>query len=144
MSEHQQQAALFQWASVHKHKALFERRLFAIPNQGGSGFNGIKRGMQMKSEGLKADTADIFFAHPRSFIGGDFYGGLFIEMKDYGCYLRPGQKKFLEEMREAGYAAFGVRGWDRAAELLLRYIERPQSFAMFNTEDLYYGGSGRL
>lgn len=142
MSEHSEQQALFQWAAIHKHKALFERRLFAIPNQGGSGFNGIRRGMQMKEEGLKADTADIFFAHPRMFVGGDCYAGLFIEMKDYGKYLTKGQKEFIKEMRGAGYMAFGVRGWTRAAALIDFYLNDIGILEPLNdSDDLYFGNS---
>ncbi len=145
MSEHQEQKALFQWAAVHERKALFERRLFAIPNQGGSGFNGVRRGMQMKAEGLKADTADIFFAHPVQWVSGYMANGLFIELKDHGKYLRKGQKEFLQEMRKAGYMAFGVRGWERASILLDQYLKgNVQILDMNLSKDLYYGDSGKL
>lgn len=145
MSEHTEQKALFQWASIHPQKSLFERRLFAIPNQGGSGWNGKLRGMRMKEEGLKADTADIFFAHPRFFVGGDIYAGLFIEMKDYGKYLTKGQKEFILEMREAEYMAFGVRGWERASQLIEMYLDDISLLERITEpEDLYFGGSGRL
>ncbi len=140
MSEHTEQKALFEWAAVHKHKDLFKRRLFAIPNQGGSGLNGIRRGMQMKAEGLKAGTADIFLAHPKVFTSG-----LFIELKDYGKYLSKEQKAFILEMREARYMAFGVRGWERAAELIEFYLEDTYGLEdMKDVNGLYYGGSGRL
>lgn len=142
ISEHQEQKALFQWAGLHKHKDLFARRLFSIPNAGGSGLNGIRRGIQMKEEGLKADTADIFFAHPVPMINQDFHAGLFIEMKDYGKYLTKGQKEFIQEMRLAGYMAFGVRGWIRAAELIDLYINDVWKIEPLNdSDDLYFGDS---
>lgn len=98
----------------------------------------------MKQEGLKAGTADIFFAHPRSFITDDFYAGLFIEMKDYGKYLTKGQKEFIIEMRDAGYMAFGVRGWTRAAKLIDMYLDDIGKLELLNESDnLYFGGSGR-
>ena len=145
MSEHDEQKALFDWAAVHKHKALFERRLFAIPNQGGSGLNGIRRGMQMKAEGLKADTADIFFAHPMTGFARLIAHGLFIEMKDYGKYLSKGQKEFIKEMRKAGYMAFGVRGWEQAAQLIEVYLEEPYDLEdLKDSGNLYFGGSEKL
>ncbi len=98
----------------------------------------------MKQEGLKAGTADIFFAHPQLFVGGDFYAGLFIELKDYGKYLEIPQKEFLREMRQAGYMAFGVRGWVRASQLIETYLDDIGILEPLNDSDnLYFGGSGR-
>ncbi len=48
-------------------------------------------------------------------------------------------------MREAGYMAFGVRGWERAAELIGLYIDDIGTLKPLNESDnLYYGGSKRL
>jgi len=103
------------------------------------------RGKKKKQEGRKPDTADIFLAHIVyiSENSGDA-GGLFIEMKDYGKYLTKGQKEFIKEMREAGYMAFGVRGWTRAAELIDLYLDDIGKLEPLNeSENLYFGGSGR-
>lgn len=144
MSEHTEQAALFQWAAVHKRKDLFERRLFAIPNESSGGTLGdILRGKKKKAEGRKSDTSDILFAHTTPCINQDFYAGLFIEMKDFGKYLTKGQKEFIKEMREAGYMAFGVRGWVRASQLIDLYLDDIGKLEPLNeSNNLYYGGSG--
>lgn len=145
MSEHTEQSALFQWAAIHPQKVLFERRLFAIPNESGKGFRAMKRTMQMNEEGQKRGTSDIFFAHPMTGFGRVIANGLFIEMKDYGKYLKPKQKEFIKEMREAGYMAFGVRGRERASQLIEMYLDDISLLERITEpDDLYFGGSGKL
>ena len=144
MSEHDEAVAFTQWSMICQHKELCKRRLFAIPNESGKGFRAMKRTMQMNKEGQKKGTSDYLFAHPREFIGGDFYAGLFIELKDFGKYLSKDQKAFILEMRDAGYMAFGVRGWERAAELIDLYINDIGILEPLNEADnLYYGDSKR-
>lgn len=127
MSEHDEQVAVFQWAAISEYKNIFQGSLFAIPNQGGSGWNGKRRGMQMVKEGLKKGTADIFFAYPIREKGYGVmpiivYHGLFIEMKAPDEYLKPKQREFLIEMMGRGYAAQCCQGAGVAVDLLTTYM----------------------
>lgn len=144
MSEHDHQVALFDWAAIHKKKELFKRRLFAIPNQGGSGWNSKRRGIQMQAEGLRPGASDIFFAHPMSGSFGLVAHGMWIELKDLEKYLLRIQKEFILDMRSAGYMAFGVRGSIQAGDLIDLYLQDPDVLVDLQNEgNFYYGDSGK-
>ena len=132
-TESQLQTAFFNWAAISEYREMFARCLFAIPNEGGSGWNGISRGMKMKREGLKAGTADILLAHPKFYSKNMstgparfWFNGLFIEMKRPKCYLNPDQKDFLVEMHCQGYAALCCQGDDVAVNLIVTYMTAPE------------------
>lgn len=72
MSEHDEQAAVIQWARMHPDPRL-HTLLFAIPN-GGQRHPGTAR--KLRAEGVVRGIPDLFLA-----IAVSDYHGLFIEMK---------------------------------------------------------------
>ncbi len=65
-SEHEEQALFIQEVKIRVIRKFPEvEGLYAIPNQGGSGFNGLRRGMQIKREGGKAGVSDLCLPVPR-------------------------------------------------------------------------------
>ena len=73
MTEHDEQAALFQWAELMAAQIPELRLMFAIPN-GGHRHIGVAR--KLKAEGVKPGVPDIFLPVARN-----KFHGLFIEMK---------------------------------------------------------------
>lgn len=116
MSEHDDQAALFQWA-----EAMFSvwpelRLLHAIPN---GGFRGKATAAKLKAEGVKAGIPDVMLPIPR---GG--YHGLYIEMKFGHNKPRPEQLAWLAELARQGYAAVVCYGWEAARDEITTYLRR--------------------
>jgi len=116
MSEHQQQAALFEWANkiaaLEQHPELWS--LFAIPNVGtGSAF----RGAWMKAEGLKPGIPDTFLPIPRW-----GYHGYFIELKDTGKKPKKHQEFMMEYLANMGYKVDWFDDWELAANALINYL----------------------
>lgn len=125
MKEHDEQRALFQWASecvsynIHPELAL----MFAIPNAQVAlkmisspriRFSFIQ---YMTSEGRKKGVPDIFLAVPRR-----TYHGLFVEMKAEKGKLSPEQKEWIKQLNEQGYLAQVCVGCQQAQELIEWYL----------------------
>ena len=114
-SEHDIQAALFQWAAVAARDYPALRWLFAIPN----GTRTTPRvAAKMKAEGVLKGVSDIFLPCAS---GGKH--GMFIEMKTATGRMSPEQKAFQTAMRDASYHAITCRGWEDAAEEIIKYLE---------------------
>ena len=114
-SEHDIQAALFQWAAVAARDYPALRWLFAIPN----GTRTTPRvAAKMKAEGVLKGVSDIFLPCAS---GGKH--GMFIEMKTATGRMSPEQKAFQAAMRDAGYHAITCRGWEEAAAEIVKYFE---------------------
>jgi hypothetical protein len=115
MSEHTEQAALFDWAQWQINLGVETLKwLFAVPN---GGLRHPKIAKEMKAEGLKAGVPDIMLPQPR----GE-YSGLFIEMKV--GYNKPTaeQTKWLEWLNQVGYYAVVCKGFDEARETIEWYL----------------------
>jgi len=113
--EHEEQAALFQWASYSKAKYPELRWMFAVPN---GGYRPVQVAKKLRAEGVKAGVPDIFLPVP---IGG--YHGLWIEMK-YGTNKPTSeQEDWLEYLGKAGYMAVVCYGWDKAKDVVLEYLQ---------------------
>ena len=90
--------------------------LFAIPN---GGKRNIVTAKLLKDEGVKAGVPDVFLAVPRK-----EFNGLFIEMKRQdGGRVSKEQKDWMDRLQAQGFEAVVCRGWEGAAEALLRYLE---------------------
>ena len=115
MSEHQEQAALFQWAEKLAYQYPELDLMFAIPN-GGLRHKAVA--IRMKAEGLKAGVPDIFLPVARC-----GHHGLFIELK-YGKG-KPSTKQvwWLDELQKEDYLAVVCWGWCEAAALIESYLE---------------------
>lgn len=126
MSEHDEQATLFQLLHYHERMYPELRLLFAIPN-GGKRNIGVAR--KLKLEGVKPGVPDLFLPVAR---GG--YHGLFIEMKrTRGGEVSKAQKAWLKELQSQGYHAVVCNGHNAALKALDDYLNAP------NPEDMTKG-----
>lgn len=115
MSEHDDQAALFQWARMHDVGRPELKLLFAIPNGTRTTPQVAKR---MVDEGVRKGVPDVCLPVAR---GG--YHGLFIEMKSEGAYPRPEQREWLGALKAQGYYTACCHSWTEAAELTEKYLD---------------------
>ena len=115
MSEHDEQAALFQWARSSTGRYPELAWMFAVPNGTRTTPHIASR---MKAEGVLKGVSDIFLPCAR---GG--YHGLFIEMKALKGSASPEQKTFIEAVRSLGYKALVCKGWERAKDEIEKYLE---------------------
>lgn len=114
-TEDTEQACLFRWAAMEQGRYPELAYLYHIPNEG-------KRGpvtaARFKALGLKSGVPDIFLPAAR---GGCF--GLYIEMKrQAGGKLSDKQKEWIMALTSAGYSAVVCRGWEEAADVIMRYL----------------------
>jgi hypothetical protein len=115
-SEHNEQAALFEWANISA-KAIPELNLLAAIPNGGHRLKATAG--KMKAEGVKAGFPDIIFPVAR----GGFHG-LFVEMKaPKGGTWQKTQQKWADNLAKQGYLAAVCYGWDVAQNLLIEYIK---------------------
>lgn len=115
MSEHDEQAALFQWAALNEGDYPELELLHAIPNGGKrSKLTAIK----LKAEGVKAGVADVFLPVSR---GG--MHGLYIEMKYGRNRLTQEQARFLSAVTLQGYLTAVCYNWQEAAAVITGYLE---------------------
>jgi hypothetical protein len=127
-SEHDNQVALFEWATW-KSKEIPELDLmFAIPNgafYGGKWSTAVK----MKAEGVKKGVPDIFLPAPMMYhdinTGNltEMYAGLFIELKVGRNKPSPEQLEYMDKLRGAGYMAVICYGFDEAKDCILDYLD---------------------
>ena len=114
-SEHDIQEALFQWTSIAASDYPALRWIFAIPN-------GTRTtphvAAKMKAEGVLKGVSDIFLP-----VAAGGKHGMFIEMKTAAGRMSPEQRAFQVAMRDAGYHAITCRGWEEAAEEIIKYLE---------------------
>ena len=120
MTEHQEQAAFFQWLRL-VHPELAEMAT-AVPN---GGHRHISVAKKLKAEGVSPGYPDILIDYPQG-----PYHGLRIEMKAprgprggvrNGPTLE--QNAWLCRLRVRGYAAKEAYGCDEAILLVKRYLE---------------------
>jgi len=114
MSEHQEQAALFEWASLVQNRYPELRLLFAIPN---GGLRNKVVAAKLKAEGVKPGVPDIFLPVPR---GG--WHGLCIEMKTKSGTVSKAQEGWLRALGGQGYNARSVSEWEEARHIIECYL----------------------
>lgn len=114
-SEHEEQAAFFEWwAQYAPTVGINERLFFAIPN-GGQRHPAVAA--KMKAEGVKKGVCDAFLSVPR----GPFHG-LYLEFKVGKNTPSEEQHEFLYEVRVHGYMALVVYSAAEAIEIVKRYV----------------------
>lgn len=128
-TEHQEQAALFDWAAEHADKRL--EMLFAIPNGAGVNHqhsrNGKRfslEGAKLKREGMKQGVPDVFLACP-SKVNHVWKNGLFIEMKRAKKSLSrvtPEQLQWKAALEAMGYCVAVCYGADEAKAAIENYL----------------------
>lgn len=91
MSEHDEQAALFQMLSFQPDLWV----IFAVPN---GGLRNKRNAANLKREGVKAGVWDIFVPIPKG-----NYHGLWVEMKYGKNKLSESQELFGAQMERNGY-----------------------------------------
>ena len=126
-TEHQEQAAIIEWARMQAnlHPAL--EWLFAIPNGAKRPWRKNRQGkryspeaIKLKREGLTPGVPDLFLPYPSR-----GYHGYFLEMKRPGNIegVRDGQKEFMAYCECAGYLAQVHDNADSAIEAIKWYLE---------------------
>ena len=121
LSEHDEQAALFQWAMTIANARWPELELlFAIPNAGRmGGHKGRMWGGRLKKEGLRAGVPDLFLPVPRG-----SYHGLFLELKR----VKHGSTSTIQTawhtaLRAQGYQVEVAKGAQAAIAILTVYLQ---------------------
>ena len=95
ITEHQHQAAYFDWVRAKERQDPTYSCIFAIPNGGN---RKVQYAVKMKREGLKSGVWDIHIP-----ISKDGWAGLWIEMKVKPNKLSPEQKAFGDLMQSFGH-----------------------------------------
>ena len=114
MSEHDEQAALFEWMAWNEPRLPDLWFAYAIPNGTRTTIRIAKR---MKDEGVKKGVPDIHLPVARG-----RYHGLYIEMKVGKNKPSPEQKEWLRRLAEQGHFTICCYGWMQAAKILESYI----------------------
>lgn len=117
MSEHDEQAALFLWASVNVSKFPVLSWLFAVPN---GGFRMGKTARDLKAEGVKAGVPDVWF--PISGVHGERpVKGLVIEMKFGKNKPTLEQMSWITFLTVMGWRAEVCYSWQDAAKIICEH-----------------------
>lgn len=95
--------------------------MFAIPN---GGLRDKITAARLKAEGVREGVSDIFLPVARG-----HWHGLFIEMKKRAIRDQregrptPAQVQFINNVRAEGFGASVCVGWEKAAQVLIQYLE---------------------
>ena len=112
--EANEQEALFDWARFMCGKYPELDLLYHIPN-GGS--RNRLEAANLKRQGVKAGVPDLCLPVARG-----RYHGLYIEMKYGKNKTSDEQDKWLDSLTKQGYAATVCYGWEKARELIVKYL----------------------
>lgn len=112
--EHQEQAALFEWANTQFRRYPELALMYATPN---GGHRHVLIAVKLKAEGVKAGVPDIFLPVPRR-----KYHGLYIELKVGRNRPTAKQKWWLEQLAKQGYAIAVCYGWEEARSVIEAYL----------------------
>lgn len=111
-TELQEHLALMKWVST---QPKIRDYIIHIPNEGK---RDSRYGNKLKRMGMRAGVSDFFLP-----IANKNVHGLWLELKrQKGSSLQPMQVKWLERMREKGYAAEVAYGWQDAKEIIENYL----------------------
>lgn len=110
-----EQEALFRWAAFIRGRFPEIDLLYHIPNGGSR--NRIEAA-NLKRQGVKAGVPDLCLPVARA-----HWHGLYIEMKAGKNTTTEKQDGWISDLRAQGYAAEVCYGWERAAEVITKYLE---------------------
>lgn len=117
MSEHDEQTALFLWASIYQEKIPGIELMFAVPN---GGYRMGKTARDLKAEGVKKGVPDVWL--PISGVHGEKpVKGLVIEMKFGKNKPTPEQEAWLAFLAGVGWRAEVCYSWREAAEVICEH-----------------------
>ena len=114
MSEHDEQAALFEWAARLSGRHPELGYLYAIPN---GGHRHRATAARLKAEGVKAGYPDIGLDVARQ-----GFHGLRIELKFGANKGTPDQRRWHTWLRGQGYSVWECRGWVQARQVVCWYL----------------------
>lgn len=118
VTEHDEQAALFEWRELAKGEYPELEMLYSNPN---GGYRPKATAVKMKKEGTLAGVPDIFLP-----LADGGYHGLYIEMKKAtgnASDVSDSQLKVIAALRSNGYAVMVCFGFEEAREALITYVE---------------------
>ena len=116
MSEHDEQAAIFQWASLSMVTYPELAYLFAIPN---GTYTTLSVGKKMKAEGVKKGVPDLSLPCPKG-----KYHGFYLELKHGKNQPSEEQKQWIDALCSLGYYAVVAWGWEEAIEQIKKYLDQ--------------------
>ena len=126
MTEHAEQAAVFEWAALMSNRYPALQLLFAIPNAGKRSYGAAA---WMRNEGLKKGVPDMMLPSVyRPGQGNDDeyllpnYAGLFIEMKHGKNKPKEEQLWWLNALEEEGYRCEVCYSADDAIAVIKDYL----------------------
>lgn len=114
MSEHTEQAALFEWAAWNQRWDAALNMLYAVPN---GGKRDKATAAKLKAEGVKAGVPDVFL--PVARMG---YHGFYLELKVGKNKTSAEQDAWLNALASEGYLVDVSYGWQEAAHKIARYL----------------------
>lgn len=121
-TEHQEQAAYFQWVRAYTPKDRRLALLHAIPN---GGLRHKREAIKLKAEGVKPGVPDTFLPVPIQ-----PWHGLYIEFKTRAPNTKASrdQRDTITALHHQGYFAVVCKGWEAAREVTLDYLKGSPSF----------------
>ena len=115
-TEAQEQITLINWAELQSGKYPELKLLYHVPN--GSSRSKAEAG-RLRAEGVKAGVPDLCLPVPRG-----KYLGLYCELKrQRGGRASDNQVEWLDALSKQGYQVALCRGWEAAAETILKYLQ---------------------
>lgn len=114
-TEHDEQAAVIEWAEAMRSRIPELALLFAVPN---GGYRHPATAARLKREGVRAGVPDLCLPVPR----GKWHG-LFIEMKAGGNKPTPEQRDWLSLLTSQGYRAVVANGAEMAKAVIETYLK---------------------
>ena len=115
-TESAEQQCLFRWAAYQSGRFPELDLLYHVPN-GGS--RKKAEAGRFRAEGVKAGVPDLCLPVAR----GGFHG-LYIELKrQRGGRASDNQVEWLDALSKQGYQVALCRGWETAAETILKYLQ---------------------
>lgn len=128
LSEHEEQAGIFQWAEAKSRECPELAWLFAVPNgtfygnemttiRGKPVPRRLLQAQRMRREGLKTGVPDMILPIPRK-----PYHALFIELKVKPNKPSEEQMAWLNFLNAQNYRAEWCYGQDRAKEIICEYL----------------------
>jgi len=116
MSEHTEQAAVFQWAKLREGQYPALKLMFAVPN---AGKRSPGAAAYYLAEGLKSGVPDILLPISYQYP----YNGLAIEMKDGKNKPTPKQKEWLQMLADAGWRTEVCYSQEEAKAVIKDYLK---------------------
>ena len=121
-----EQEALFQWAEIVSGIYPEMKLMYHTPNGGSR--NSIEAA-KLKAQGVKSGVPDICLPVARG-----TYHGLYIELKAGDNKASEKQKEWITALKEQGYFAEVITGWEQARKLITAYLKLPSYGRKANKE----------